>query len=189
MLVAIVGTSGCGKNTIINEILKNNPKYLQMPSLTTRKMRDGESQGHPYMFVSEDEFWKEVESGRMLEHEEVHKGIHYGISRVILDDYLQKSPVVIKDVDVNGVMSAKKAGYDVVAIFIEVSDKQELLNRIIARGETPERAAVRISRFDYEMGHKKHMDHVVTNNTLDELPIAISKIDDIIKSELKKRKI
>jgi len=188
MLVAIVGTSGCGKNTIIDQVMKDNPDFVQMPSLTTREMRNGESQGHPYIFVTEDEFWKEVESGRMLEHEEVHKGRHYGISRVILDEYLAKHPVVIKDVDVNGVLSAKKAGYDVVAIFIEVSDKNELLNRIIARGETPERAAVRVSRFDYEMSHKKNMDYVVTNNTMEELPLAISKIGDIIRKELKKRK-
>lgn len=189
MLVAFAGTSGCGKNTIINQILNNNPEYKLMPSITTRKMREGESQGNPYIFVSEQEFKKKIADGEMLEYEEVHKGNFYGISKKILNEYESKYNVLLKDVDVNGIINAKKKGVDMISIFIEVTDKENLYNRIIARGETHERAMIRISRFDYEKSHKKDMDYVVTNNYMNDLPVAISKIEDIIKKERQKRNI
>lgn len=187
MLVVFSGCSGCGKNTIIKEVLKENKNYRLMPSVTTRAMRDGEKQGDPYYFVSEEEFKKRIDSGELMEWVEVHKGTLYGISNKIYQELSQKYDVLLKDVDVLGVQNARKAGVDVVAIFVKVDNKEELRNRLIDRKTTPEDIEKRLSRFELENSHINNMDYVIENNNLNDLPIAIEKINDIIKKELKKR--
>ena len=188
MLVIIAGSSGSGKNTIIKEVLKQNPSYKFMPSITTREMRDGEQEGDPYFFVSESEFDRKIVSGEMMEWVEVHKGTFYGISNEVYRKMSKVYPVLIKDIDVDGVNNAKRAGVDVVSIFINVADKDALRQRLIIRGTTPEDIERRMSRYDYEKEKSKTMDYIVENNTELDLPIAISRVNDIIKQELEKRK-
>ena len=48
MLVILSGSSGVGKNTVINKILEENSNIELMPTMTTREMRDGEEPGKPY---------------------------------------------------------------------------------------------------------------------------------------------
>ena len=73
MLFTFVGCSGVGKNTIIGDLLKKHEDtYDLLPTVTTRDMRPGESQGNPYLFVKMDEFKKMIEDGEMYEYEWIH---------------------------------------------------------------------------------------------------------------------
>ena len=52
ILVTITGASGAGKSTIIKELVKRNPeKYLQIPTYTTRTLRQREKQGEQHYFI------------------------------------------------------------------------------------------------------------------------------------------
>lgn len=77
MLVILSGSSGVGKNTVINKILEENSNIELMPTMTTREMRDGEEPGKPYAFVSKEEFEQMIENGELLEYQIVH-GFYYG---------------------------------------------------------------------------------------------------------------
>ena len=61
MLIIMSGSAGVGKNTIINELLKEYNNLTLMTTVSTRAMRPGEEQGRPYYFVSLDEFNAMVE--------------------------------------------------------------------------------------------------------------------------------
>ena len=69
ILVVVSAPSGCGKDTVVAEVLKRMPdKCFLSVSMTTRAMREGEAEGVDYFFVTRDEFHKHIEDGDMLEY-------------------------------------------------------------------------------------------------------------------------
>lgn len=65
-ILAIVGESGTGKDTIAKRLCKNK-KYHPIVSTTTRPKREGEIEGVNYHFVSPDTFGDLVAKDKMLE--------------------------------------------------------------------------------------------------------------------------
>ena len=56
-LLIICGVSGSGKSTLEANLIKEYPEYFnKWMQMSTRKMRDGEFQGSPYVFVSDNTF-------------------------------------------------------------------------------------------------------------------------------------
>ena len=62
-LFVISGSSGVGKGTLLNLLLKQHPDLKLSISATTRKPRPGEVDGVNYFFTDKQEFLKEVENG------------------------------------------------------------------------------------------------------------------------------
>jgi len=62
-LFVISGSSGVGKGTLLNLLLKQHPDLKLSISTTTRKPRPGEVDGVNYFFTDKQEFLKEVENG------------------------------------------------------------------------------------------------------------------------------
>ena len=56
MIFVVVGKSGVGKDTIINNYLKKNDNITKVTQYTTRPMRAGEVNGKEYNFISDEEF-------------------------------------------------------------------------------------------------------------------------------------
>ena len=102
MLFAFVGCAGVGKNTIIRDLLDaHRDEYDLLPTLTTRAMRPGESEGNPYCFVSEEEFKRQLDEGLIYEHQFIHKS-YYGGSRLILEKKLQEGKALLKRWGIEG---------------------------------------------------------------------------------------
>lgn len=59
-IIALVGESGCGKDTIKEKILQQMPEIKSVIRITTRPMREGENQYKPYIFTSEKSLQKMV---------------------------------------------------------------------------------------------------------------------------------
>ena len=56
-IYCIIGKSGTGKDTVLEEILKNQVvKINKLVPYTTRPMREGEINGKNYYFVSKETF-------------------------------------------------------------------------------------------------------------------------------------
>lgn len=52
-IIALIGKAGSGKDTILKEILKQEPiKYNEIISCTTRPKREGEIDGVNYYFLT-----------------------------------------------------------------------------------------------------------------------------------------
>lgn len=80
-IVALMGESGSGKDTILHNIMEKYPSYFnEIISCTTRPPREGEKDGVNYHFLSIDEFTKKVLNGDMLEATEFNDW-HYGTDR------------------------------------------------------------------------------------------------------------
>ena len=59
LIIVVEGPSGVGKDSIVQGLKEKYPNmFVKAPSTTTREMRENESQGNPYFFVTIDEFNK-----------------------------------------------------------------------------------------------------------------------------------
>ena len=174
MLIILSGSSGVGKNTIINKLLEDNENLELMTTMTTRDMRPGESQGNPYYFVTKEEFEKKIEDGEMLEHALVH-GNYYGTSRKILEDKAKSGKILIKDIDVEGTLNLMKLlGDDVISIYLKPVSIEQLKERLIGRGETE--IEKRLNRYEYEESLSHNYHYTIINDKMDETIDTIYKI-------------
>ena len=67
-ILALMGPSGSGKDTVLKEVLKKNPKeFNKIINCTTRPMREGEVDGVDYFFISPETFAAQVLNFDMIE--------------------------------------------------------------------------------------------------------------------------
>ena len=184
MLVILSGCSGVGKNTIISQMLKNGDKYELLPTYTTREMRENEKQGEPYYFISEEEFANRLQNGELYEHELVH-GHYYGTSRKLLSEKKKLNKILLKDIDVKGtqnLIAIAKKDIDILSVFLYVKTKEELVRRLVGRGERD--IDLRLSRYDMEMQYATQYSYIIDNENMEN---TIEVIESLIEFERNKK--
>lgn len=165
MLVILSGSSGVGKNTVINRLLEENENLMLMPTVTTRDMRPGEAQWEPYYFASREEFQQMLDRGEMVEYCEIHGNL-YGTNRRILEEKTALGKILIKDIDVEGTVNLMRELPDVVSIYLKPVSKEQLVERLVGRGET--QIELRLKRYEYEETMSVHYDHVLVNDQIED---------------------
>ena len=182
MLVIISGVSGVGKNTIIQKLIEKTQNMYFSRSATTRPARPGET---IYDFYSQDEFDKKKENGDFFEVEESH-GFFYATQNSELQKIIDNPQnIYIKDIEVHGNQKLRKffnGKVKVLSIFLDVSD-DVLYERLIGRGESEERAKLRISRGKMEREYLGDYDIVIENYDMEK---TIESISDFISKNIKK---
>ena len=139
-LVLIVGPSGSGKGTIIKNLRDRHADWVYPVSYTTRDIRPGEADGLVYNFISKNEFEEGIKNGRFLEYAVVHGVDYYGTERDEIIGALDAGKIVVREVDIQGFHSIRDVipKENLVTIFIEAKDLEELKVRIAKRGKLPE---------------------------------------------------
>ena len=67
-LVALIGKAGSGKDTILKDVVRAYELPMNIiVSYTTRPMREGETEGKEYHFISEETFKQMINNNQMLE--------------------------------------------------------------------------------------------------------------------------
>lgn len=169
-LFILVGPSGVGKNTLLSGVIEKIPNLKLFPSYTTRPIRTGEKEGREHFFVTNEQFQKLIDKNLLLEHEEVHPGLFYGVPCLAKIKSLLEKNNLIKDIDVLGAQSLKKAfPENLVIIFVKPPSIEELKNRILKRGElTQEQINARLARIPFEMEKITMADYQVINDKLED---------------------
>ncbi len=167
-ILLLSGPSGSGKSTLIQTILENESDVYFSISTTTRAKRAGEIDGKDYYFVTKEEFEKEIEAGMFLEWANVH-GNYYGTSLRPVLDAIEAGKLVLFDVDVQGFMSIKKSSLAslLTSVFITTPTKEELRQRLIARGtDSQEIIEKRLQNAIEEMAYMREYDYILINSDL-----------------------
>lgn len=179
LLIVVSAPSGCGKGTILAEILKD-PQFYYSISATTRKPREGEENGVNYHFLSREQFEDLIQNNGLLEYAQFCDN-YYGTPRKQVEDKLNEGKNVILEIEVQGAMKIKETCPDAVFIFILPPSVKELRRRLNKRGtETEEVIDKRVSQAVGEIKMAEKYDYIMVN---DELEKAIEDMKAIISVE------
>jgi len=176
-LVILSGPSGVGKDTLLVEWAKADPRVVRVVAYTTRSPRAGEVDGIDYRFVSPETFARMASDGDFLEHKEVH-GNWYATPLRDMERLLADGRIAVLKIDVQGGLDAMGRRPDAISIFLEPPSMEELERRIRSRAlDTPEQIERRLRNAHDEMAVRDRYHHRVVN---DALPRAIAEIMAIV---------
>lgn len=176
-LYILSAPSGCGKTTILRQVMANIPGLAFSVSHTTRQPRDGEENGVAYHFVTKEAFTEMRDENRFIEWAEVH-GNYYGTSRQAVADQLQNGQDVFLDIDVQGAaIISEDSSFDPVSIFVAPPSLAELERRLRGRGtDSDETIALRLQNAAKEMTAASQYQFLVINDSLDDAVLVMQSI-------------
>ncbi|MCR5523102.1 MAG: guanylate kinase [Clostridia bacterium] len=180
LLIIFSGPSGCGKDTVLREMLETNDDLRVSISMTTRKIRDGEIDGMDYYFVSREYFEKKIKEGSMLEYAE-YAGNYYGTPKAPVDDMINDGINVILEIEVQGAEKIRKLYPDAVSVFLMPPSLAELEERLRKRGtDDEETISHRLFIAEQEIRRATEFQYAVVNSEVEK---AVSDFQEILNSE------
>lgn len=185
-LLVISAPSGCGKTTILRQVMRDLPGLVFSISHTTRQPRPGEEDGRDYHFVAREQFLaiRDREPSGFLEWAEVH-GNCYGTGRDEVMARLEQGFDVVLDIDVQGARQICQAA-EPVTVFIAPPSLDELARRLRGRGtETEKTIALRLRNARIEMEAASEYEYLIINDRLAE---AVESLRAIIIAERSRRR-
>ncbi len=180
ILFVVSGPSGCGKGSIIKELLRRRANLWLSISCTSREKREYEIDGQDYYFLSKDEFEKKIQDDQFLEYAQ-YSDNYYGTPKQYIEQHLNNGEDVVLEIEIIGALKIKKILPDTLFIFVMPPSMLELRKRLEGREtETKEKIDQRFKRAYEEINAVNDYNYVVVN---DEIENAASKIEAILISE------
>lgn len=174
LLFVVSAPAGCGKDTILEQMLKKTDGAGYSVSATTRAPRDGEIDGVHYRFFTRERFEEMIKEGAVLEYTE-YCGNYYGTLRESVDSLLSSGKDAILKIETEGAMNIKKQFPDCCLVFILPPSMAELERRLRKRGtETEEKITERLEQAGNELAAADNYDYLIVNGELDKA------VDDMI---------
>ncbi len=178
-LFVLSGPSGVGKGTLREHALNNAPNLKYSISCTTRKPREGETDGIEYRFIERTKFQEYISQGLFLEYAHVHEDYYGTLKRDVMSE-LESGHDVLLEIDVQGALQVKEKLPEAVLIFVAPPSVEVLTQRLKGRGtENAESLNVRLSNALKEIALKDKYDYVIVN---DDLNSACNELRKIILS-------
>lgn len=178
-LIVFSSPSGCGKGTMLAEILKNE-RFCYSVSATTRSPRENEVDGVNYYFLTKEDFEAKIANGEFLEHAEYCDN-YYGTLISEVDARLDAGLNVVLEIEVKGAMAIRKLRPDALFVFIAPPSVSELRRRLNKRGtEKQEIIDKRVAEALNELPFAQKYDYVIVNDALED---AVSDFFAVIRAE------
>lgn len=167
-LIIIAAPSGAGKTSIVKYLLKQIDNLHFSVSATNRPIRNNETDGKDYHFLSTEAFKEKINKGAFVEWEEVYNGRFYGTLKSSVDNMLQSGKNIIFDVDVMGALSLKSSyGNQALAVFVKPPSLHALEQRLHKRKtDSSEDIQNRIDKAEWEINFAPKFDIIIINNDL-----------------------
>ena len=179
-LIVISGASGCGKSTVLKEVMSRLPNLHFSVSATTRAQRSGEVDGVNYYFVDHEKFRSMIDRQELLEYAE-YVGNYYGTPEAPLNQALADGNDIILDIEVQGALNVRKRRPDAILIYMMAPSFEELKRRLYGRGDTaPEVVEERLNRAKWEFSQAPQYDYLVINDRIEN---AVNEIISIITAQ------
>lgn len=180
LLIVLSGPSGCGKDTIISQVLNalGDEGFLSV-SMTTRPRRGTEVDGVDYYFVTPEQFRENVENDLMLEYAQYGANF-YGTPVGPVRHLLAQGKTVILNIEVQGGKNVRRLIPEAIEIFVAPPSLQELERRLIKRGtETRDAIDRRLLIAQAELQCAADYDYIVINDVLED---AVEDVLSIIRA-------
>ncbi len=180
LIIVVSAPSGCGKTTLVEQVIKEMPEMRFSISCTTRRPRQGEEEKKEYYFISEENFKKKIQNKEFLEWEEKF-GNYYGTPLSVFQNALDNGEDIILSIDVKGAAAIKAKFPESISVFIMPPSTKELENRLRGRNtDVEEEVEMRIGESKEEMKKAGQYDYLIINEDLSK---AAKELISVIKSE------
>ncbi|PKN89279.1 MAG: guanylate kinase [Chloroflexi bacterium HGW-Chloroflexi-4] len=182
LLIVISGTSGIGKDAVLQGLRTKSQGLHFVVTATSRLPRPNEVDGKDYFFFTREDFTRRIENGEFIEYAMVYEDYKGGL-RSQVEDALRSGKDVVLRVDVQGAETYRRLYPEAILIFLIPNTIDEWYGRLKTRNtESPENLKVRIETAKEEVKKIGLFDYVVVNaeNCLGE---AVDDILSIIKVE------
>lgn len=165
LIIVVSGPGGVGKGTIVDALVRRDPRLWLSRSWTTRERRPGESP-QAYVFTSTEDFEQRISAGGFLEWTEF-LGQYYGTPRPDrLDD--PTAPDLVLEIELDGAQQVKRLYPQAVLIFVLPPSREEQERRLRGRGDPDHKVHARLRKAETEEPVGVELaDHVVVNDDLD----------------------
>ena len=177
-LFVLTGSSGSGKDAVIERLLERLPNLRRAVTAITRAPRPNEREGVNHYFIGEAEFDRWLAEDRFLEWARVF-GRRYGTPRAEIDRLQRAGHDVILRIDPQGAATVREQAPEVPVIFLRAENPAELERRLRDRGEDEESLRSRQAQLAADDEFGRTCQHQVVNRR-DRLEQAVSEIAAII---------
>lgn len=179
ILTVVSGFSGSGKGTLMKELVSKYDNYALSVSMTTRAPRPGEVDGKDYFFITKEEFEKNIEDGKLIEHAN-YVGNYYGTPADYVFNKLEEGKDVLLEIEIQGALQVKKRFPDTLLLFVTPPNAKELKSRLKGRAtETEEVINKRLARAIEESEGIEEYEYLIIN---DDLETCVSNMHEVIQN-------
>ena len=162
LVLVLSGPGGVGKGTIVEALVKRDPRLWLSRSWTTRPRRNSEDQ-NAYVFVTPEEFEARINAGGFLEWTSF-LGNYYGTPT---PDPEPERDIVL-EIEVDGARQVKQSHPDAVLVFVLPPSRLEQQRRLRGRGDSEQKVEERLRKAEEEEPVGISIaDHVVVNDDLE----------------------
>ena len=167
-LFVLSAPSGCGKDTVLSFLKERDCNVKQSISVTTRKIRDGETDGVDYYFTDVADFEKKIQEDYFLEYVKYGEN-YYGTPKKKIEELVESGYNVFLKIEVEGAGNVRKFFPECISIFIVPPSFDALEARLRGRAtETEESLKRRLGIAREELLRAKEYDYIVVNDKLDD---------------------
>ena len=180
MLLVVSGPSGVGKDSLVEELRREEPTLAYSTSATTRPPRPGEVDGIHYFFITRPSFERMMAEDAFIETREYANNLYGTPKRFVLDALAAGRDVIMKP-EVNGALAIKRAFPHAVLVFLTAPSDDALAQRLERRStETPAGIARRLEIAKMEERFVTDYDYLIVN---DALPAALGQLRSVLTAE------
>tara|TARA_A100001037_G_scaffold56833_1_gene49141 strand:+ start:13244 stop:13852 length:609 start_codon:yes stop_codon:yes gene_type:complete len=163
LIILISGPSGVGKDSLINKLREDCDFISIIVTVTTRKIRDGETNGKDYVFVNQETFNQMKISNAFLECANVY-GNQYGVPKDAVKSALCRGQDALIKADIQGANAIMNLEPSVLSIFIMPDSTSDLENRLKKRmTESKKDLKLRLDTAKNEIDQAGNFDFIVYN--------------------------
>jgi guanylate kinase len=179
-LTVLSGPSGVGKDSVIELIRARAPWVWLSVSVTTRRIRESETDGVHYHFVDRAEFGRLAETGQLLEWAEF-AGNRYGTPRAAVLERLEAGEPVLLEIDLQGARLVRESMPDARLVFLAPPSWEELVRRLTGRGtEPPEVIERRLAAAKIELAAESEFDETLVNTSVEDVARELLALMDVV---------
>ena len=184
--VAIEGSSGSGKSSIIEALLADESFDLKpLKRVVTRDRRPHDpKEDQDYRFISMNEFRQLAEQGDFVEYRDYEFGMSYGILKTDVEGILASGHNALALINLGRGEQVKQVMPDAITIFLW-SDPTTIEQRLRSRGQnTEEQIQERVGNARRALESDKSSYDFVVENKDGRIEDTIQEIDSFIRAEL-----
>lgn len=183
-LIVLIGPSGCGKGTVLQEFFREDTNTFLSVSVTTRKPRPGEQDGVNYFFLSQEQYDALLEKEELLEHARYVEHC-YGTPKAPVMEHIERGENVILEIEMQGAKQVREMYPEAILVFILPPSLEVLQQRLTGRGtEDPETVAKRIQTARKELPFACECDYVIVNDRVED---AAERLRTVVRAQANRR--